>query len=121
MKSNAATPVAPVDKLLDREVAERYAHWFKALSDPTRIQVLELLARRREPLSVGQIVAVVGVAQSTVSQHLAVLARIRFVLVEPVGTSNRYRVNEACIACFPSAADVVMGRPAPDPARQECR
>jgi DNA-binding transcriptional ArsR family regulator len=108
------------ETLLDREVAERYARWFKALADPTRIQILELLARRRESMSVGQIVAAVGAAQSTVSQHLAVLARARFVLVDAVGTSNRYRVNEACIACFPSAADVVMGRPAPDPARQEC-
>ncbi len=108
----------PAETLLDREVAERYARWFKALSDPTRIQILELLARRREPMSVGQIVAAVGAAQSTVSQHLAVLARTRFVLVDAVGTSNRYRVNEACIACFPSAADVVMGRPVPDPSEQ---
>lgn len=106
--------------LLDRATAEDYANWFKALADPTRIQILELLARRREPMSVGQIVAEAGVAQSTVSQHLAVLARVRFVLVEPVGTSRRYRVNEACIDCFPTAADVVMGRPAPSTQEPRC-
>jgi DNA-binding transcriptional ArsR family regulator len=106
--------------LLDRVTAEEYASWFKALADPTRIQILELLARRREPMSVGQIVAEAGVAQSTVSQHLAVLARVRFVLVEPVGTSRRYRVNEACVDCFPTAADVVMGRPAPSPREPRC-
>jgi DNA-binding transcriptional ArsR family regulator len=109
-----------VGGLLDRASAEQYARWFKALSDPTRIQILELLARRREPMSVGAIVAEIGVAQSTVSQHLAVLAQVRFVLVEAVGTARHYRVNEACIDCFPTAADVVMGRPAPDPQEPSC-
>jgi hypothetical protein len=33
--------------------------------------------------------------------------------VEPVGTANLYRVNERCLTCFPSAADAVMGRQAP--------
>ena len=29
--------------------------------------------------------------------------------------ARHYRINEACIRRFPSAADVVMGRPAPTP------
>ena len=33
-----------------------------------------------------------------------------FVLVERVGTSSNWRVNERCLSCFPSAAEVVMGR-----------
>jgi DNA-binding transcriptional ArsR family regulator len=66
-------------------------------------------------MSVGEIVAAVGLAQSTVSQHLKILAEVRFVLVEQVGNSREYRINDACIRCFPSAADVVMGRPAPTP------
>jgi DNA-binding transcriptional ArsR family regulator len=66
-------------------------------------------------MSVGELVAAVGLAQSTVSQHLKVLTEVRFVLVEAVGTARHYRINEACIGCFPSAADVVMGRPAPTP------
>ena len=40
----------------------------------------------------------------------------RFVLAEAVGTARHYRINTACLDCFPSAADVVMGRPAPAPA-----
>jgi DNA-binding transcriptional ArsR family regulator len=103
------------DGLLDRATAEEYASWFRALADATRIQILELLAREARPLSVGEVVAAVGLAQSTVSQHLRVLAQVRFVLVEPDGTSRRYRVNERCVAAFPTAADVVLGRPAPAP------
>ena len=99
--------------LLDRTTAQEYASWFKALADPTRVQLLELLARTRTPMSVGEIVTAMGLAQSTVSQHLKVLADVRFVLVDPVGNARHYRINDACISCFPSAADLVMGKPAP--------
>jgi DNA-binding transcriptional ArsR family regulator len=99
--------------LLDRATAETYASWFRALADPSRVQIVEYLARQQRPMPVGEIVAAVGLAQSTVSQHLKILAEVRFVLIEPVGTARHYRINTRCIDCFPSAADVVMGRPAP--------
>lgn len=98
---------------LDRATAAEYATWFKALSDATRIQIVSLLARRGVPMTVGQIVAAVQVGQSTVSAHLKVLAEVGFVLAEHKGTASYYRVNDACVECFPSAADVVMGRPVP--------
>jgi DNA-binding transcriptional ArsR family regulator len=98
---------------LERATADEYASWFKALSDGTRIQIVSLLARQGEPMTVGQIVAAVGVAQSTVSQHLKVLAGCEFVMVEHVGTASFYRINDECVECFPTAADVVMGRPVP--------
>jgi DNA-binding transcriptional ArsR family regulator len=100
-------------ELLDRGIAEQYASWFRALADPSRIQIVEYLARRGAATPVGEIVAAVGLAQSTVSQHLKILAEVRFVLVEPVGNARHYRINDNCIRCFPSAVDVVMGRPAP--------
>lgn len=102
-----------MNELLDRAVAEQYASWFRALADPSRVQILEYLARQSRPMSVGEIVAAVGLAQSTVSQHLKILAEVRFVLFEPVGNARHYRVNTRCVDCFPSAADVVMGHPAP--------
>ena len=104
-----------VAELLDRATAAEYASWFRALADPSRVQIVEYLARQGRPLSVGELVDAVGLAQSTVSQHLKILTEVRFVLVEAVGTARHYRINERCIACFPSAADVVMGKPAPAP------
>ena len=44
-------------RLLDREIAETYAAWFKALADGTRVQVVSLLARSGKPLTVKEIVA----------------------------------------------------------------
>jgi DNA-binding transcriptional ArsR family regulator len=100
-------------ELLDRTTAAEYASWFRALADPSRVQIVAYLARQNRPMSVGELTAAVGLAQSTVSQHLKILTEVRFVLVEPVGTARHYRINERCVACFPSAADVVMGKPAP--------
>jgi len=101
---------------LDRGTAAEYSTWFKALADPTRIQIVSLLARRGTPMSVGEIVTAVDVGQSTVSAHLKILADVRFVLADRKGTSAYYRINEACVDCFPTAADIVMGKPAPRPA-----
>jgi DNA-binding transcriptional ArsR family regulator len=94
-------------------MAQEYASWFRALADPSRVQMVEFLARVRRPMSVGEIVSAMGLAQSTVSQHLKILAEVRFVLIEPSGNARMYRINDNCIQCFPSAADVVMGKPAP--------
>lgn len=104
---------------LDRPTATEYATWFKALADATRIQIVSLLARRAAPMNVGEIVAAVDVGQSTVSAHLKVLAEVRFLLAEHRGTATYYQINDACVDCFPTAADIVMGRPVPaqpDPA-----
>jgi DNA-binding transcriptional ArsR family regulator len=106
---------------LSREQAELYAGWFRCLADPTRLEILNLLASERRPMSVGEIVAGVDVGQSTVSEHLRLLAETCFVLVEHRGTSSLFQINEKCIDCFPSAAEFVMGKvredhlPAPRP------
>lgn len=96
--------------VLDRATAETYAGWFRALADPTRVQILNLLASAGAPMTVGQVVEQVDVGQSTVSAHLKVLTEARFVLAEPRGTARLYQVNQRCVSCFPTAADVVMGR-----------
>ena len=98
---------------LDRATAAEYATWFRALADPTRIQVVSLLARRGTPMKVGEIVAAVDVGQSTVSAHLKILADVRFLLADRRGTASYYRINDACVDCFPTAADIVMGKPVP--------
>jgi DNA-binding transcriptional ArsR family regulator len=100
-------------RALGRPEADEYASWFKALADGTRVQIVSLLARNGGPMTVGEIVDAVEVGQSTVSAHLKILAGVGFVLVERRGTSAYYRINEACVDCFPSAADIVMGRPVP--------
>ena len=109
-----------MDELLPRDAAELYAEWFRTLADPTRVQLLAWLSQQSRPMSVGQLTAALPVGQSTVSHHLAALAAVGFVQVQRNGTSALYAVNPTCLECFPSAADVVMGRRPPDPVPPAC-
>lgn len=95
---------------IDRAEAERWASWFRALGDPTRVLVLHVLASAQAALTVGEITRRLDVGQSTISHHLAKLAEVGFVFVDQEGTSSLWRINEKCLRCFPSAVDVVMGR-----------
>ena len=87
-----------------------WATWFRALGDPSRIVILNLLATAGRAMTVGEIVDELGLAQSTVSHHLKILGDVRFILVQRDRTTSWWRINERCLSCFPTAAEVVMGR-----------
>ena len=108
-----------IAELAARAEAEDYAAWFRALADGTRVKIVSLLARHGRPMKVTEIVAAVQVGQSTVSQHLKVLAAVRFVLAERRGTARYYRINAACVSSFPTAAALVGGLAAPLPDRPD--
>ena len=60
--------------------AEELAAVYKALADPTRIQMLHMLdARDREPICVCDFTAAFDLGQPTVSHHLAKLKQAGFV------------------------------------------
>jgi ArsR family transcriptional regulator len=62
---------SPLDAsaLTDQE-AEAAAQLFKALADPARVRLLNLLATSDEPVCVCELIPAVGLAQPTVSHHL---------------------------------------------------
>lgn len=95
---------------LDRETAAEWADWFRVLGDPTRVMILHLLSVADRAMTVGEITDRLDVGQSTVSHHLAKLSDVGFVLVDRLGTTSWWRVNGECIECFPTAAEMVMGR-----------
>jgi DNA-binding transcriptional ArsR family regulator len=107
----AAPAGDPAGNAIDRETAETYARWFQALSDPTRIQILSYLSRQHAPVAVGTIAEDMGLGQSTVSHHLKTLFDVGFVTRARDRTSRLYAVNHNCVVQFPTAADIVMGRP----------
>jgi DNA-binding transcriptional ArsR family regulator len=105
-----------------RSEAETWAPWFRALGDPTRLLILNLLATEGRPMTVGEITDRLDVGQSTVSHHLGILAEVRFLLVERIGTASFWHVNERCLECFPDAAGLVLGKvPADFLQALECR
>jgi len=72
----------PDDALLDG---------LRALADPTRLQVLELIGAGE--LYAQEIVGRLGIAQSAVSRHLAMLERAGFVTVRPRGGMKYYALD----------------------------
>ena len=90
--------------------AETYAGWFKALADPTRIRILNLLARSDEAICVCDIVDQFPLGQPAISHHLRVLRDARFVFAQRRGTFMYYQVNHACLSALPDAARHIMAR-----------
>ena len=64
---------------------------FRALADPTRREILELL--RDGPMHSGEIAARFQTAWATVSRHLGILRDAELILSERQGTSIRYELN----------------------------
>ena len=68
---------------------------FKALSDPTRRQILELL--RRGPKSAGEISEQFGTSGATISHHLSVLKDAGLVSDEKRGKYIFYELDTSCL------------------------
>lgn len=64
---------------------------FKTLSDPTRIRILRLL--EQEELIVGELMDILGMAQSRVSRHLAILREAGLLTDRREGTFIAYRLD----------------------------
>jgi DNA-binding transcriptional ArsR family regulator len=100
--------IPPGTPAVSEPEAETYASWFKALADPTRIRILNLLAQSEEPVCVCDITDHFPLGQPTISHHLKVLRDVRFVVAERRGTFMHYQVNRACLEAFPEAARRIL-------------
>lgn len=68
------------------------ANFAKAISHPARIAILKVLAQRNECIC-GEIVEVLPLAQSTVSQHLKELKKANLITGETDGPRSCYCIN----------------------------
>jgi DNA-binding transcriptional ArsR family regulator len=64
---------------------------FKALSDPTRRKVLQLL--RKRPMTAGELAGQFTVSKPTMSAHFAVLKAADLIDAEKTGTTIMYRLK----------------------------
>jgi ArsR family transcriptional regulator len=100
-----------LEETIRRNTEEQVAV-FSALSDPTRLKLLKLLCRQRDPdaLCVNALAYLLGVTQSAVSQHLRILKVIGLVKGERRGYHIHYYVNrdkiKDCFHLLRSAFDV---------------
>jgi DNA-binding transcriptional ArsR family regulator len=87
----AAKCCGPVDALLDPE-------FFKALSDPTRLQLFSCLAKSGRACSVTELTECCSVDFSVVSRHLGILERAGLLAVTKEGRTVLYRVRYQPVA-----------------------
>jgi DNA-binding transcriptional ArsR family regulator len=77
---------------LPEDLAELIARRFRALGDPLRVRILDLL--RDQELSVTTLAERLGAGQQNVSKHLAVLAESGMVARRKDGTHVYYRIAD---------------------------
>jgi DNA-binding transcriptional ArsR family regulator len=77
---------------LPPEALDQVAAYFQALSEPTRLQILNLL--RSGERNVGEIARLCGFTTANVSRHLAQLTQQGLVERESRGTAGYYRIAD---------------------------
>ena len=94
---------------------------FKALSDPTRRKVLQLL--RRGPLSAGDLSDHFDVSRPTMSAHFAVLKGADLIHAEKAGKSVIYHLKLSVLeeALLGFVHSFGMGAEAPEPKSETTR
>ena len=73
----------------------RFAKYFRAFSDTTRLKILSLLADKE--LTVNEIVAAVGLSQPAVSRHLGILREAEVVHDRREGQKVYYSLNREAV------------------------
>jgi ArsR family transcriptional regulator len=81
---------------LTPDAAELIARRFLALSDPTRLRIVDLL-RTREEASVRELTEALETSQQNVSKHLATLHAEGFVSRRKQGTSVIYAIADPAV------------------------
>lgn len=85
-------PLEQVNHVLDDETLFVVSQTFKALSDPTRIRILNLLCC--EEYAVNDIAEILNLGQSTVSHQLRFLKNLRLVKFRREGTTMYYTSDD---------------------------
>jgi len=82
--------------------ADATAALFRALGDPARVRIVNLLASAGEPVCVCELVEALGLAQATVSHHLRKLVEARLLEREERGKWSFFSIEP--VACSRLAA-----------------
>lgn len=80
---------------LPKEALEKVASYFQALSEPTRLSLLNLL--RDGERNVGELAQLTGFTPANVSRHMALLSSHGLVTRESRGTSVYYRMADPSV------------------------
>ncbi|MFN8635167.1 MAG: metalloregulator ArsR/SmtB family transcription factor [Chloroflexota bacterium] len=97
-----ASPVAPPE--LPPSRLDRLVSLYRALGDPTRLEVFRLIAAQTTPICVCDVVDRFELTQPTISHHLKILRDAGLVTVSRRGVWAYYAVDPAGLALLRGAA-----------------
>lgn len=100
----ATSPCASAMQDLPDEALQQVAAYFQALSEPTRLQILNLL--RRGEHNVGEIAQACGFTSANISRHLSVLMQQGLVAREARGSAVYYSIADDSVYAL---CDLVCG------------
>jgi ArsR family transcriptional regulator, arsenate/arsenite/antimonite-responsive transcriptional repressor len=105
--ATAAACCAPLGSasLSDAE-ADATARLFKALADPHRVKVINLLATSPDPVCVCEFTGPLGISQPTVSHHLKKLVDAGLLEREQRGIWAYYSLNRDALGRLAEAVDL---------------
>jgi ArsR family transcriptional regulator len=108
--SAVATPVeccAPLGApTLDDEQAAATAELFKALGDPARVRIVNLLATSAEPVCACELYEPLGLSQPTVSHHLKKLTDAGLLEREQRGKWAYFSLKREAVESLAAVADL---------------
>jgi ArsR family transcriptional regulator, arsenate/arsenite/antimonite-responsive transcriptional repressor len=94
-------------ELLSEEEAEATARLFKALADPARVRIVNVLATSRgEPVCVCHLIEPLGLAQPTVSHHMKRLLDAGLVEREQRGKWAYFSLSSEAAETLAAVADL---------------
>ncbi len=95
---------------LSAEEAETTALLFKALGDPARVKIVNLLATSDGPVCVCELTGPLGLSQPTVSHHLKKLTDAGLLAREQRGVWAYYSIDPDAVARLTAVADLKGAR-----------
>jgi ArsR family transcriptional regulator len=104
------TPTVLLPDPISSGERDRLVAVFRALGDPTRLDVYRLIAAQPEPLCVCDIVARFEVSQPTISHHLKILREAGLVSVSRRGVWAYYAATPAGLDAARAAFEMLAPR-----------
>jgi ArsR family transcriptional regulator len=106
--AGCCAPKAP--RPLSRAAQERLVGAFRALSDPTRLEILRLLAAQPGPTCACDVVEHFDLSQPTISHHLKVLRDAGLLRASRRGIWSFYEVDRDGLAVLGEASSLCLPR-----------
>lgn len=95
-----------------KDRVERLVELLKAVADPTRLQILAILNRSREPVCICDLTATFRLSQPTISHHMGKLRRAGLVASSRRGIWSHYSLSDAAAGQVDAILDLAPGRAA---------